>query len=273
NGYAGTSEINNVSVLGKVMQYDMQLEAPPRYRDQALLVDRYVNVTHLNVWHVVTENPEFATDHYALAGAFGRAIVLADPGRYLVRSLDVALTHNTDVDRPLLHLAPQGPLRLPLAALARYTEARYAFYRLLAAFTLVWALFPLLSRRKSPLDVLGPVAAMTGYGMLIIGLGGFDEYGRYHTVYLPASNLLVWGTLLLNVVLANRARASVRPSLPALVLLEIVAVVLLTAAPGFALSGVVTIVVALLQGVVMWLALTDEPLEARQLQAVRAVRQ
>src|SRR5206468_3383608 len=37
NGYAGTSEINNVSVLGKVMQYDMQLEAPPQYRDQALL--------------------------------------------------------------------------------------------------------------------------------------------------------------------------------------------------------------------------------------------
>jgi hypothetical protein len=272
NGYPGTSEINNVSILGKVMQYNMQLEAPPKYQAQALLVDRYVNVTHLNVWHVVTENPDFATDHYQLSGAFGRAVVMADPVRYAKLSLEIAFTHNADVDRPLLHIAAGGPLRLELSGLAKYTQARYSFYWLLPAFGLLWLVLPLLRRRESSLDALGPVAAVVTYGALIVAFGGFDEYGRYHTVYLPASNLLVWGTLLLNVVIASRASVRLQVSVPALVLVELVAVVVLATAPSFLLSVAISLVIAILQGIVIWLGTADESLEASPPRAQPAPR-
>lgn len=272
NHFPGTSEINNISILGKVMQYNMQLEAPAQYRDQALIVDQYVNVSHLNVWHVVTENPAFAADHYQLSGAFGRTVLLADPLKYARYSLDIAFTHNADVDRPLLHLAPNGPFRLELSGLAHYTAFRYSFYWLLPAFALLWAFLPLLSRRSRSLDVLGPVAAVALYGTLIVSFGGFDEYGRYHMVYLPAINLLVWGTLLLNVVIAGRASAVLGPLAPALVIGEIAAVIVLTMAPSVGLSVLLTIVAAVLQGLLAWFGLAEPVPAARPSPEPQAAR-
>lgn len=242
NGYAGTSEINNISVLGKVMQYDMQLEAPPAYHDQALVVDQYVNKTHLNVWHVVTENPEFAANHYALSGAFGRAVIMRDPLRFASLSLGVALTENASVDEPLLHVTT-GPTRLPLRALAHYTSARYAGFWLLPALALVWAVFPLFVKSARGVDRMAPIALVALYGTLIVAFGGFDEYGRYHTVFLPASTLIVWGTLLLNVELAARAPTAIGAQIAVVTALEVAAMVLLTLAPSAGFAAIATIVI------------------------------
>jgi hypothetical protein len=255
NGFWGTSEINNISLLGKVMQYDMQLEAPPQYHDQALLVDRYVNVLHLNVWHVVTENPSFASDHYALAGAFGRAVILRDPVKFAGLSARLALTENADVDEPLLHVAADGTFRLPLRALAHYTSARYAADWLLPALAVLWFLFPLVYRRPHALEAMGPVALVALYGTVIIAVGGFDEFGRYHTVFIPAVVLLVWGTLLLNVEIAAQAKNRLGPATAGLIAAELVAFVAMAIYPRASLAAILCLVVLCAQGGVVWLSL------------------
>jgi hypothetical protein len=248
NGYAGTSDINNISLLGKVMQYDMQLEAPARYHDEALLVDRYVNVTHLNVWHIVTENPSFASDHYALSGAFGRAVILNDPVKFVGLSTRIALTENADVDAPLLHIVRDGPFNLPLRALGRYTAARYAANWLLPALALVWVLFPLIHRRPHALESIGPVALVALYGTAIIAFGGFDEYGRYHTVFIPATVIVIWGTLLLNVEIAARAKRWLGPATAGLVASELLAIVVLAVFPSPLLAAALCLLILVGQG-------------------------
>ncbi|HEY1421323.1 MAG TPA: hypothetical protein VGG90_11535 [Candidatus Dormibacteraeota bacterium] len=265
NGYAGTSEINNISLLGKVMQYDMQLEAPARYRTQALVVDQYVNVTHLNVWHLITEHPEFAANHYALSGDLSRAAILADPVKFVRLSIGLALTHNADVDEPLLHVSTSGAFRLPLRALAHYTSARYAAFWLLPALAVLWVLYPLVfSFRRAPTptlppagrgsfpDAMGPVALVALYGVLVIAFGGFDEYGRYHTVFLPASMIVVWGTLLFNVEIASQVPNRLGALTAALVVIELAAIVLLAREPGAGLAAVVSAVVLAAQGTLLW---------------------
>ncbi len=252
NGFAGTSEINNIGLLGKAMQYDMQLEAPAPYHDPAVLVDNYVHILQLNVWHVVIENPAFSANHYELSGSVGRAAILADPLKYIQLSTELVLTRNADVDLPLLHVVSDGPFRLELVALAHYTVDRYAFYWLLPAFALWWALFPLLSRRKQPLDSLGPIAVLALYGTTIIGFAGFDEYGRYHTVFLPATNIVVWGTLLLNVVAARKPLLGLWSA--SLVTAEIAWVILLATVPSIQLALAVTLATLLLQGALFWFA-------------------
>ena len=41
-GYRGLTESQNINLLGKVMQYHMQLEAPPQYAKQAQIVNSFV---------------------------------------------------------------------------------------------------------------------------------------------------------------------------------------------------------------------------------------
>lgn len=250
NGYAGTSEINNISLLGKVMQYNMQLEAPPGYRNEAQIIDGYVNGTHLNVWHVVTENPAFAADHYALSGEFGRAVILRDPVKFMRLSLQLALTQNASVDEPLLHVM-SGPTRLPLRALAHYTAARYAAFWLLPAFAVMWALYPLVATSRRGLERMGPVAIVALYGTLIVAFGGFDEYGRYHTVFLPASTVLVWGTLLLNVELAARGSGSTGPLVAAVTALELLLIVILALVQSAEMAAIASVVVIVAQAWVL----------------------
>jgi hypothetical protein len=262
NGYPGTSEINNISLLGKVMQYDMQLGAPAQYHDPAVIVDQYIHVKQLNVWHVVIENPSFSANHYELSGALGRAAILADPLKFLRLSTEQVFMRNTDVDTPLLHVVPDGPFRLELNGLGHYTVGRYAFYWLLPAFALWWAVFPLLSRRKQPLDSLGPIALLALYGTVIIGFGAFDEYGRYHTVFLPATNMLVWGTLLLNVVAARRAMSVLGVWCATIVIAEIACVVVLGMSPSFGLALAVTAGALLCQGALFWFAFVRAPAES-----------
>ena len=91
-------------------------------------------------------------------------------------------------------------------------------------------------------------------------------------VYLPAINLLVWGTLLLNVVIAGRASAVLGPLAPALVIGEIAAVIVLTMAPSVGLSVLLTIVAAVLQGLLAWFGLAEPVPAARPSPEPQAAR-
>ena len=138
---------------------------------------------------------------------------------------------NADVDTPLLHVAPGGPFAVGLNGLAHLTLARYAVYWLLPVFALLWAVFPLVSTRRHSLERMGPIALLALYGVVIVAAGGFDEYGRYHTVYLSATSVLVLGTLLFNLEIANRATPALGVLTAGLLIVEISLVVLLLKVP------------------------------------------
>ena len=214
NGFAGTTEVTNVSLLGKVMTYQMQLEAPPRYQSTALLVDAYARAGR-SAWDVVDEHPEFRRDHYELAGSFGRAVILEDPLTFLGNSLEVALVRTADYNPQFAPISPAGTFGAGLTLLEQATKLRYQLYFLAPALSILWLVAPLARRSPSSLDGLGLVALIAVYGTAITALGGFDEFGRYHSVFLPEIAILVWGTLALNLELAWPRRRWIGPRLPA----------------------------------------------------------
>jgi hypothetical protein len=99
---------------------------------------------------------------------------------------------------------------------------------------------------------MGPIALVALYGTLIIAFGGFDEYGRYHTVFLPASMIVVWGTLLFNVEIASQVSSRLGAMTAGLVVLELASIVLLTRVPGAGLAAAVSLVVLAAQGALLW---------------------
>ncbi len=201
NNFVGTTDFTNVSLLGKVMQYGMQDEAPASLATTAQLVDSYAT-RGLSPWVVVNAHPDLAQNHYELAGSFARAVIIRDPLKFLQLSVDVAVAHSADFDPQFAQTARNARFGEGLLVLKYVTSARYFVMFLIPVFGLVWLAAPLVRRRGDTLDALGPVALLVLYGTLITALGGFDEYGRYHVVFLASSVALTWGTLGFNAHIA-----------------------------------------------------------------------
>lgn len=205
NGFVGSTEITNLSLLGKVMQYHMQDEAPASWASTASLVDEYVTAGK-SVWTLVDDHPELAKDHYGVAGGFARAVILRDPFKFAHLSLDIAVARSADFDPQFAPVARGAPLDRPLRGLEFIASARYFVLYLAPMMSMLWLIVPLL-RRVGTLATLGPVALIALYGTGITALGGFDEYGRYHVVFLSTMVAIVWGTLGFNIQIAIRRGA------------------------------------------------------------------
>jgi hypothetical protein len=194
NGYLGTTELTNVSLLGKVLQYNMQDEAPASLAYIAQIIDSYPAGSR-SAWVLVVDHPSLERNHYELAGTFARAVITRDPLKYLQMSVEVAIAHTAEFDPQFATTTRGAPFDKGLLVLKYMASARYFVFSLIPAVGLVWLVAPLLRRRGDVLDALGPVALIVLYGTLITALGGFFEYGRYHIVFLASSVALTWGTL------------------------------------------------------------------------------
>lgn len=270
NGFIGTTDVTNVSLLGKVMEYRMEGEAPASMASAAAIVGEYERAGK-SPWDVVGDHPEFAKDHYAAAGAFARSVITRDPLRFARMSIDDALLQSATFDPQFATITREGPLAHVLQALEVAAGARYFVLFLVPVTGLVWLIVPLARRRADALDGLGPVALVALYGTSITALGGFDEFGRYHVVFITASVALVWGTLGLNAQIAWSAFSTNRLiglGAVALLMVELAAsargrrpgseVLWFIAQPDFRLVLATTLVVA--QGVLLRLAFSAKVL-------------
>ena len=203
--------ISNVNLLGKVMQYRMEREAPPQYAAMTQLVSAHVARGDTDQWNVIREDyPPLHRDHFALAGEYSTAIIRAHPVEFVAKSGPVASETLTTVN-PFLPIDPQGPsaafllaIDTAITALMRNT---LPFFPLLGACWLLWMLW---WRRKPSLlaDAMGLFALLGGYGLALTVFGGYVYYARLRAPYTPLLLIVVWGSAVLGALwLGGRALA------------------------------------------------------------------
>ncbi|TMD92870.1 MAG: glycosyltransferase family 39 protein [Chloroflexi bacterium] len=204
NGYLGISNIGNVALLGKVMVYRMEGEAPPPYDRYTALVSAIGPAA--GPWPLMQIAP-FNDPNHQLAGDFARAVVEKDPVGFANHTFGTILTSSTDYDAVYLRINDQGAFAPELHKLLALDERRYAAFVLVPALALVWLVFGLVARPENHrAQVMGAMSVIVIYGTLTAAAGTFDEFGRIHMPINGLSTLLVVGSLFFNLELAYKLR-------------------------------------------------------------------
>jgi hypothetical protein len=217
NYFPGVVEAQNINAFGKVLQYDMQDEAPPQYATVRKIVDTYLSHGIKSPYIILDREPSLTHNHYALAGEYGQAIITRHPGEFLAKSVSLAIESLTDFHIPYVFSSLThsyslvqvddrgtfGPLLLWPQSVFGYLYGWNLCFPLCAV---LWLL--LLYRRRTrtlcSVQAMGAVVLLTIYGLILTTMGGIDGYTRLHTPFNPLLILLVWGTLLSGVQLIIR---------------------------------------------------------------------
>jgi hypothetical protein len=234
-GFTGVTQVQNVNLLGKIMQYHMQTEAPARYATEARIVNAYMTAPgYLPVeawasepWIVAGYDP-LARNHYALARAYAVAVIMRHPVTFLMRSTPLALLTLPDHD---LFMVParnemfgmrlaferDGPFAVPLALIQACAGAEYGAYLLFPVCVLVWGLLLIRpgTRYRHAAELIGVLVLLALYDIVLVALGGYSSYGRLHAPVLPLLTAIVWGSILVGsmcfVQRRHRVAADARP--------------------------------------------------------------
>ncbi|HEU4783163.1 MAG TPA: hypothetical protein VFS83_07485, partial [Ktedonobacterales bacterium] len=117
NDCACVTYISNVNLLGKVMQYRMEREAPPQYAAMTQLVSAHVARGDTDPWNVLREDyPPLHRDYFALAGEYSTAIIRAHSVEFVAKSGSLTPEALTTVN-PFLPIDHQGPFAAFLLAI------------------------------------------------------------------------------------------------------------------------------------------------------------
>lgn len=195
--FVGVTDIQNINAWGKVIQYDMQNEAPAEYASIAQITNTYQAHGGDNPYDLLEQHPEFKSNHFALVGAYTWSIIERHPGEFLMKSVPVALFpwryfyYGSSAD-------PQGSFGGLLVGLQ---SVFHMLYRLNIGFPLcagAW-IFLLCRRRTACLasvQAMGVLVLLVLYGIVVTTLGGYGSYTRLHMPFDPLLILVLWGSLL-----------------------------------------------------------------------------
>ncbi|HEV7129040.1 MAG TPA: hypothetical protein VGN32_16530 [Ktedonobacterales bacterium] len=217
NGYAGITWIQNVNLLGKVMQFGMQDEAPPQYAAVARTVDAYLARGGSGPWRLVDATPALNAHHGALAGAFGLAVISTHPLEFAARESLVVFTstsfnYTADDFQTISAIQPNGPFGAMLLALRALSAGVYWTYELFLATVAQWVVRAIRRRGQhgdelGPLAPLGAVLLLGLYALGITTLAAYGDYARIHSSFNPLLLVAVWTTALTLGARLWRARA------------------------------------------------------------------
>lgn len=205
NGCACVTYIQNLNLLGKIMDYHMQNEAPPQYDGLTQVVDAQLARGDTDPWNVVRGDYQpVRRDHYSLAGQYSVAIISRHPGEYLAKSVPVA-QHILVSSTPYAPIAPAGPNAswlLPLDGFSQRVIGTLMVFPFAALFW--WLLLVRGAGRSYTIEAMGALALLGFYGLAVTALGAYVYYARLHTPYAPLLILVVWGTLAIGIAKALR---------------------------------------------------------------------
>jgi|GEM_PF-474416 len=198
NGYTGVTDNQRANLLGKVLQYHMQNEAPPEYAQVAAIVNTFVEQGSTDPnWLVSNVYPPLGADHWKLAGEYSQAIVSQHPLEFLVDTVPVFFT---SLDEHIMYseISDQGLFAKPLHWLQSASSYEYLSYAFFPLFALFWIVL-LCRRRTARLPVvegMGALALVALYGLTLTSLAGFVEYMRLHIPFDPLMLVVIWGAAL-----------------------------------------------------------------------------
>jgi hypothetical protein len=199
NGFIGLSSVENMNLLGKILQYNMQDEAPAQYQYISRILDTFVAVGNRSPYQILHAVPEIAHNY----SYFAIAIIVHHPGEFLLKSIPYTFSSLT-----YYFPAPQNPVPglfyQPLTWLLSIHRALYAGNVLFLPCALVWILLLCWRRTRSASFVryMGLVVFIALYELFITTLGGYFEtdYTRFHTVFTPLIILTIWSLLFMSLL-------------------------------------------------------------------------
>ncbi len=206
NHFRGITWIENINMLGKVLQYHMQDEAPPQYARIRRTLDSYVAKDILDPYIILSYEPSLSHDYAAPAGQFSQTIILHHPGEFAIKSVPVFFSSLTDYHEES-RIAPDGRFGPFLTWLRTIFRALYRWNILFPLCAAIWLLV-LCPRRTRNLDTvqkMGAILVLSLYGLIVTTLGAYrgGDYMRIHILFDPLLILVIWVTLVLGVLLVK----------------------------------------------------------------------
>ena len=213
NQFTGVTWIQNINLLGKVLQYRMVDEAAPQDMGIAHILDAYLKRGITDPYIILSEQPALARDYATRSGAFAKAIILHHPLEFLLKSVPVFFSSLT-----YFHLEsqvlPGGPFGVLLLWLTHVFRRLYNGNILFPLCALVWALLLCRRsiRRRAPAQAMGVLVLLALYGLAVTVLAGYRtiDYARIYTVLEPLLLLTIGGTLLAPFPLTRASVVSAR---------------------------------------------------------------
>jgi hypothetical protein len=199
-GFTGITFIQNVNLLGKVLEYHMQNEAPPQYAAVAQQIDAalaHPQARSLDPYVVERYDPALGKNDWALAGSFSLAVIEAHPLEYLLKSLP-AIVRLPVGFYPYSRLARNGPFGWELYQAQRLSRLLYYAEASFPLWAIGWLLLFCWRRatRLPAVEAMSAVLLIVLYQLTLDALGAYVDFRRFRTPIEPLVVLVVWGSTL-----------------------------------------------------------------------------
>lgn len=207
NGYAGVSIVQRINLLGKVMQYDMQNEAPPQYATLTQEINAYHTSGAHSPYAFAELYPEVAANNWALADSYATSIVKNHPIEFALKTVPVFLSLTPLNDYYYeSQVSSQGPFAQQLFILEDISQRTILLYQFFPLFALVWLGLLLWRRtaRSRLVEMMGMLSLIGLYELLLIAVGGYEAYARLHSAFTPLMLVVICGSLLLGLTYLAR---------------------------------------------------------------------
>ncbi len=201
NNYTGISFVQNINVLGKVLQYHMQAEAPSQYAAIVQVADPFVKQGGWDPNKLALLDPSIEYPHYwTLGGEYASAIILHHPLEFAIDTLPLLVTSSKSYS-PGSPILAQGPFAAPLNALQAVSGDVYRTYEIFLLFVALWAVLLVWrrTRRLLMVEIMGTVMLLAFYELVVTSVGGYVQYWRLHIPFDPLMTLIIWGTVLVSI--------------------------------------------------------------------------
>lgn len=199
NHYPGVTWIQNINLLGKVLQYRMVNETTPQDAGIGQMLGVYLKHGINDPYIILSEQPVLARDYASRSDEVAKGIILHHPLEFLLKSVPIFFSSLTDFHLESPTLAG-GPFGAPLLWLLNIFRALYRCNILFPLCALFWLLL-LCSRnmrQRKMVQKAGAVVLLVLYGLIVTTLGGYRtiDYARIYTVLEPLLFLAIGCTLL-----------------------------------------------------------------------------
>jgi hypothetical protein len=203
NHYVGLTSVENMNLLGKVIQYRMYNETTPEYQSTGRIIAQYVEHGQTSPYQILGREPELAAHNAQSAGDFARSVILHHPLEFVFKTIPIVYSSLIEY-YPVSIVAVTGashhsPYDGVLSWLLSIQLILYRSNGLFLASALLWlGLLVWPGTRKNRLvQTMGLVVLTALWGIVTTSLGGYymADLMRVHIVFDPLIILTVWGTL------------------------------------------------------------------------------
>jgi len=199
-GYTGITELQGGNLLGKVLQYHMQNEAPPQYTHVMQEIDAFLAqpLPHGRDPNILAAAyPDIGRDYWAVGGGYAFAVIQAHPVEFVLKSLPFVFIPPLDY-HAYSRIDLRGPFGWELTQLQRSSRWLYLadwsffFWACVWVALLCWR----RTRRLPAVEAMSAVLLIVLYQLVLDSLGVYVDFRRFRAPIEPLLVLIVWGSLL-----------------------------------------------------------------------------